>query len=141
MPELSWAKIRQAVYDRASGCCEYCQTCEVNIGQTMQVDHIDPLGGDTLDNLALACWSCNNHKRQAITAIDPQTNQTVRLFHPRKDEWKEHFQWSESSIHAHGLTAIGRATIARLKMNRAMIVVARKRWVEGGYHPPEKLSS
>lgn len=103
----------------------------------MQVDHIDPSGGDTLDNLALACWSCNNYKRQAVTAVDPQTNQNVSLFHPRKDQWSDHFQWSESSIRIEGLTAVGRATIDRLKINRAIIVVARKRWVDAGYHPPD----
>ena len=44
MGELSWNALKQMVYERANGCCEYCQTCEVNSGQTMQVDHIDPQG-------------------------------------------------------------------------------------------------
>jgi hypothetical protein len=46
MGELSWNALKQIVYERASGCCEYCQTCEANSGQTMQVDHIDPQGDD-----------------------------------------------------------------------------------------------
>jgi 5-methylcytosine-specific restriction endonuclease McrA len=45
MGEWSWNALKQFVYERANGCCEYCQTCETNSGQTMQVDHIDPQGG------------------------------------------------------------------------------------------------
>ena len=41
MTDSSWTDIRQAVYERANGCCEYCQTCEINTGQTMQIDHIE----------------------------------------------------------------------------------------------------
>lgn len=49
MTELSWVAIKRLVYERAQGYCEYCQTAEENSGQTMQVDHIDPQGGDTLE--------------------------------------------------------------------------------------------
>lgn len=35
-----------------------------------------------------------------------------------------------------GLTAIGRATISRLRLNRADAVDARRHWVEAGWHPP-----
>ena len=63
MGELSWNAIKQIVYERANGCCEYCQTCEANSGQTMQVDHIDPRGDDRLENLCLSCWNCNSSKR------------------------------------------------------------------------------
>jgi len=135
MSELSWQEIRQQVYNRANGCCEYCQTCEVNTGQTMQVDHIHPGSGDGLDNLALSCWNCNNHKRQATDTLDPETNTTVSLFHPRKQKWSDHFEWIDNFIRIRGRTATGRATIIRLKMNRPAIVVARKRWVDAGYHP------
>ncbi len=79
MSELSWAAIKQLVRERADGCCEYCQTSEENSGQTMQVDHINPMGGDALDNLCLSCWSCNNHKHKAIFAIDPVTGQGNRI--------------------------------------------------------------
>lgn len=137
MSEPAWSEIRQFVYERAKGCCEYCQTCEVNTGQTMQVDHIDPSGADDLDNLALACWNCNNHKRQATHTPDPQTQTMVPLFHPRQHIWSEHFEWIDNAIRLRGLTPTGRATILRLKMNRPSIVIARKRWSEAGYHPPK----
>jgi len=103
----------------------------------MQVDHIDPLSGDDLDNLALACWNCNNHKRQATQAIDPESETEVRLFHPRNDIWRDHFVWAHNYSQIAGQTPIGRATIIRLKMNRPILVTARRRWVDGGYHRPE----
>ncbi len=37
-----------------------------------------------------------------------------------------------------GLTATGRATIQRLKMNRPAVVGARKEWLEAGWHPPNQ---
>lgn len=55
MSKSQWDKLREQVYERAKGCCEYCRTCEVNTGQTMQVDHIDPDGGNNLSNLCLSC--------------------------------------------------------------------------------------
>jgi len=133
----TWKTLQQQVYERANGCCEYCQTCEVNIGQTMQVDHIDPNGIDELDNLCLSCWNCNNSKRKATTAPDPENGQIVSLFNPRTQLWNEHFEWIDGGVRLQGLTATGRATIERLKMNRSTLVVARKRWAEGGYHPPQ----
>jgi hypothetical protein len=135
--ELSWATLRQLVYDRADGCCEYCRTCEANIGQTMQVDHILPNNDDSLDNLCLSCWNCNTSKHQATQAIDPISNEWVDLFHPRTHSWQDHFQWIDNGVRLIGLTAIGRATIMRLKMNRPAMLVARQRWVENGYHPPK----
>ncbi|MTJ15135.1 hypothetical protein FJR11_21690 [Anabaena sp. UHCC 0187] len=33
------------------------------------------------------------------------------------------------------ITAIGRATITRLRMNNPVIIFARKRWVISGWHP------
>ena len=82
MSEQSWAATRRLVRERADHCCEYCQTCEALIGQPMHVDHIDPGGGDTLDNLCLACAACNLSKGIATTADDPETREFVKLFNP-----------------------------------------------------------
>ena len=138
MNDLSWQALRKKVYERAQGCCEYCQTSEVNTGQTMHVDHIEPAGGDALDNLCLACWNCNTSKHKTTTAIDPDTQELVPLFSPRSQSWPDHFEWVDQAVRVRGLTAVGRATVERLKMNRAAIVIARSRWVEGGYHPPDR---
>jgi hypothetical protein len=135
MNDLSWNNIKLQVYKRARGCCEYCQTAEANIGQTMQVDHIDPNGDDNLENLCLACWNCNTSKHKAVKASDPITNEFVTLYNPRSQNWDDHFRWIDNGIRLQGLTNVGRATIERLKMNRPAIVIARQRWVSGGFHP------
>lgn len=102
----------------------------------MHIEHIDPLGGDGLENLCLACSNCNLSKARATYAFDPATNQFVPLFNPRTQVWAEHFRWSENGELLLGLTPTGRATISRLKMNQDRMITARKRWIEAGYHPP-----
>jgi hypothetical protein len=136
MSNLSWNVLRQLVYDRAQGCCEYCRTCEANTGQTMQVDHIDPQGPDALDNLCLSCWNCNSSKHKATTAPDPETGASSPLFNPRTQRWSDHFEWVDEFTRLRGLTPEGRSTIERLKINRPAMTVARQRWVLSGFHPP-----
>jgi hypothetical protein len=137
MADLSWNATRKLVYERAGGCCEYCQTCEANIGQAMHIEHIDPAGGDSPDNLCLSCANCNLGKAQATDAADPETGAVVPLFNPRSQVWTDHFTWIDGGIRLHGLTPTGRATVERLRMNQDRVVVARSRWVESGYHPPQ----
>ena len=67
---------REAVVERARGCCEYCRSQERFATGPFSVEHIQPrdLGGtDALDNLALACQGCNNFKYNTIEAPDPET--------------------------------------------------------------------
>jgi hypothetical protein len=138
MSRISY-EMRQHVTDRAKGLCEYCQTAQI-IVVTMEVDHIIPqvAGGETdLDNLCLVCRGCNGFKLAFQTDIDPQTNQQTDLYNPRTQEWSHHFQWSEDGTFVIGLTPTGRATIQRLKMNRAGIVSSRELWVQAGWHPPK----
>jgi hypothetical protein len=138
MNDVSWAAKRKQVYERAGGICEYCRTNEANTGIGMQVDHIDPQGGDRVDNLCLACANCNGSKHKAVMARDPTTQTLVPLFNPRTQVWTEHFEWADGSTRMHGKTPTGRATIERLQVNRPMMVSARLRWVESGYHPPDE---
>ena len=91
MSEHSWEATKQYVHERAQECCEYCRTCEANIGQTMHVEHIDPNGNDDPENLCLACPNCNFSKAVAVTAIDALTGETVSLYNPRHQQWSEHF--------------------------------------------------
>ncbi|MBL1137809.1 MAG: HNH endonuclease [Chloroflexi bacterium] len=134
----SWRTTKQLVFERAKGCCEYCQTCEDNTGQPMHIEHIDPHGGDDLDNLCLSCSSCNLSKAVATSAKDPETDTVVPLFNPRINHWYEHFEWSENGLILLGKTPIGRATIERLKMNQERLIRARSNWIEAGNHPPPK---
>lgn len=135
--QLSWNAIKLRVYQRANGCCEYCQTCEGNTAQAMHTEHIDPFGGDILDNLCLACSNCNLSKARATSAIDPETKEVVNLFNPRTQNWHEHFEWIDDGLILKGITSTGRATIQRFKMNQPRVLIARRRWIMGGFHPPK----
>jgi 5-methylcytosine-specific restriction endonuclease McrA len=70
MPESRvTAQQKKAVAERAKGCCEYCRSQASFAIQPFAVEHIIPKsqGGETkLDNLALACQGCNNHKYNKI---------------------------------------------------------------------------
>lgn len=61
----------------------------------------------------------------------------VSLFHPHRQVWEEHFKWSEDGTELVGLTPIGRATIAALKMNCPQLIRVRRMWVKVGEHPPQ----
>jgi 5-methylcytosine-specific restriction endonuclease McrA len=123
----------------ARQCCEYCQTQQRLIGMPLVIDHIRPraLGGSSdRANLAASCHRCNMLKGAKITAVDPTTGTDTRLFNPRRDNWHEHFAWTEQATHIQGLTAIGRATVPALQLNNAYAVASRAIWVSEGWHPP-----
>lgn len=136
MTELSQSALRRLVHARAAGCCEYCRTCDLNTGQQMHIEHINPSAGDSPDNLCLACPNCNLSKGAATSALDEVSGVAVALFNPRVQRWAEHFEWIEGGTQIHGITPTGRATVLRLKMNRPRIVRARQNWVVAGTHPP-----
>jgi len=132
--------IKRTVIARAEERCKYCQCWARNSTYTFNIDHIFPIskgGQDILSNLAYSCYGCNNHKSDKTTATDPKTQQEVRLFNPRTDEWNEHFEWSEDALQVIGLTEIGRATIDCLKLNRKGIVNLRRLTIMSGEHPPK----
>ena len=64
MGELSWNALKQIVYERAHGCCEYCQTCETNSGRRCRLITLTHGGRRALDNLCLSCWNCNSSKHK-----------------------------------------------------------------------------
>jgi len=133
------AHLKERIQQADKGGCAYCLTNELNSGMPMTIDHIAPTsqGGETIfENLCLACRSCNQYKANQTRGEDPQTGEIVPLFNPRKDKWGNHFDWSADGTRIEGLTAVGRATVIVLRMNRSGIVGARSRWVIGGWHPP-----
>lgn len=131
--------LRQKVRQRAENRCEYCLSHQDYIMGRLQIDHIQPLakgGTDTEDNLCLACELCNQYKWVQTESLDPQSSETVSLFNPRQQQWKEHFTWSTEGTEIIGLTACGRATIAALILNNNLAVIVRQNWVKAGWHPP-----
>lgn len=130
---------QEAVRRRAQGLCEYCHTAEQWQYVPFTVDHIVPVsqsGTSTLDNLALACFHCNRRKADRLQATDPKNAELVALFHPRRHRWGEHFIWSADGLRIVGLTAIGRATIAALDLNRQRVVHIRAADIAVDRHPP-----
>jgi 5-methylcytosine-specific restriction endonuclease McrA len=93
-------------------------------------------GGTDLDNLALACPGCNGHKYNKTTHPDPVDGTLIPLFNPRTQRWQDHFTWNDDFSHIVALTAIGRATLEALKLNRAGLVNMRKALFAIGLHPP-----
>lgn len=133
-------KLRQRVAEQARHRCGYCQSSEEVTGFPMEIDHLVPLalGGPTREeNLWLACSACNSFKGHRISARDPESGRTVRLFNPREQRWEEHFAWADSGTRIVGRTAVGRATVRALRLNRSLLVRARRAWVKAGWHPPE----
>jgi HNH endonuclease len=105
----------------------------------MSFDHILPTskgGQTTFENVCLACRSCNEFKSDITQGCDPLTGEVSQLFNPRQQTWGDHFDWSEDGTKIRGLTATGRTTLLILQMNNFSVVIARRRWVAGGWHPP-----
>jgi hypothetical protein len=132
-------KIRLSVAQRAQFCCEYCWSQQKYSPDYFSVEHIIPRiknGTNLLPNLAYACLACNGHKYAHIEAIDPVSGILSPLYNPRIDIWEQHFRWSHDFAFLTGITAIGRATIAKLKLNRESVVNLRIVLENIGKHPP-----
>jgi len=123
---------------RAEGRCEYCRASEEAFNFAFEVEHIIPTargGSDAMDNLALACNACNSYKGVFEVGYDAETQTEVALFHPRRDNWAEHFQFQFDSGEIGGLTPTGRATVNRLQINSQRQVSVRLLWVQLDLYP------
>ena len=123
---------------RADFRCEYCRAPQEAFNFGFEVEHIYPhsAGGDNSDsNLALSCASCNGFKSDAVAGRDDAEAELVPLFHPRRDLWEQHFAFDPELTHVIGLSAVGRATVTRLKMNSLFQVRARLHWISMGLYP------
>jgi hypothetical protein len=122
------AALRKLVRRRAGNRCEYCRLAQEDLPlATFHVEHVTPRkhrGGDDEANLALACDQCNLHKGPNLSGIDPETEDVVELFHPRRQNWAQHFSISEGRVI--GLTPCGRATVVVCDMNSPDRVEVRR---------------
>jgi hypothetical protein len=133
-------KLRRRVIRVAENRCEYCRAAQEMTLATFHLDHVIPqvAGGTTVfENLCLSCPFCNQFKGEQWRARDPETRRLVTLFHPRRDHWAEHFEWSRDGTVIVGLTSRGRATVNALQLNNPISLIARRFWVASGIHPPE----
>lgn len=133
------AALQAAILADAGHRCGYCHSDERLTGMALSIEHLHPraAGGLTVrENLWRSCRACNEQKGAQVQGIDPETGETVPLYNPRRQPWNAHFCWSRDGTHMLGRTAIGRATVVALRLNRPLVVAARRRWALVGWHPP-----
>ena len=126
------ARLRRQIRDRAGHLSEYCRTPQDLSPSALEVDHVVPrsMQGETeLENLCLACRTCNGAKQAPSEARDFRTGRLVPLFHPRLQRWDEHFAWSDDFTRILGITPIGCVTVEALDMNSERMLLLRKLWV------------
>jgi len=125
---VNWPEaVRKLVESRAFGRCEYCLLDQVDTGLPHEIDHVisrKHQGTGDPQNLAFACYLCNRYKGSDIASINPGMGELVRLFHPRRDHWVEHFRIVGPIIEP--LTNIGAATSHLLRFNIPARVVERQ---------------
>ena len=127
-------KLREQILQKAESRCEYCRLQQKFAYHTHEIDHIyaEKHGGSTeTDNLCLSCADCNRHKGSNLCSLDPDTGKIVALYHPRKAQWKDHFQILDTGI-IQPLTPEGRVTAKVLQFNRLELVVERERLIRLG---------
>jgi hypothetical protein len=103
-----------------------------------QVDHViaEKHGGLTgPDNLAFACTFCNRSKGTDIGSILPGTEEFIRFFNPRVDEWSEHFRLDRIQISP--LTPIGNVTERILRFNQSERKLERDVLGQNGRYPSD----
>jgi hypothetical protein len=130
--------LRKLVIRRAGNRCEYCQLSQEGQEATFHIDHIVPLavGGQTApENLALACVSCSL-KKGAKEFVRLRGGEKTRLFNPRIDKWRDHFEWKNTILAAR--SELGNAMIALLDLNRPIILAIREEEKYLKRHPLKK---
>jgi hypothetical protein len=135
------ANFKQFIIERSKGYCEYCQCPSDFSTELFSIEHIIPRsknGSDELDNLAYACIGCNIYKSDKTEFVDVVSQSLSNLYNPRTMNWADHFVWDESSTVILGKTAIGRATIEALKLNRRPVKNLRRALIAIGEHPPSE---
>lgn len=136
MAETISGALRQLVFERAAGRCEYCLLSQAVTVYKHEPDHIIPKqhdGQTTADNLALACSRCNRYKGYNVGSFDPESGDLVPFFNPRTQVWSVHFRLEGAFIQP--LTPAGRVTAKMLHFNEFDRVEERERLIEINLYP------
>lgn len=89
---------RAIIYQRDGGCCRYCGTQ----AKDLVLDHIEPRSffmpselhiADRSDNLASACWSCNEAKGNRDWPRTRVVGVTARCWDCQQHEYLEERPW------------------------------------------------
>ena len=125
---------RLKVAERANFRCEYCLIFERYAFLPFHIEHIISIkhGGTSNEaNLAFSCPLCNYSKGPNVATYDETMSNLVRLFHPRKDKWGNHFEIHKTRLIT-SKTPIGVATIKILDLNHIESVDERKTMIDKG---------
>ncbi|MCB9304620.1 MAG: HNH endonuclease [Lewinellaceae bacterium] len=136
MSEYVPEKLRSLVIARASHCCEYCLMHDSDLIFSGHIDHIISLkheGPTEAGNLAYSCLVCNVNKGTDVASYLREEDEYYPLFHPRRDNWHEHFYLQEGRIIAK--TKIGEVTVRILQFNRTDRVQRRLLLEKVGRYP------
>jgi HNH endonuclease len=128
--------LRRLVTERAREQCEYCLFPQTASLFAFEMEHIiaEKHDGTTeSDNLALACPCCNRFKGSDLGSIDPETQQLTAFFHPRLQQWLDHFRLEGGAIVP--LTPAGRVTTKILQFNLAERILEREQLIQMGAYP------
>jgi len=137
---MSLSTFKRVVLERVKCLCEYCKSPTSIFSQPFSIEHIIPKsrGGETSENnLALSCQGCNNYKYIKTKGLDRISGLVATLFHPRQDNWADHFAWSDDGVEIIGISSKGRVTVEELRLNRNQLKNLRCLLVDAGIHPPE----
>src|ERR1700741_1084160 len=129
---------RETVELRAGRRCEYCRAPQPATRIRYDLEPVFPEsrgGTDDVDNLALACPTCNYHKSSHLLGLDEEGLANRPLFNPRKDRWDQHFELDRVGLRLQGKTAAGSGTVNRLRMNDPLQIEARAVWMELDLYP------
>jgi HNH endonuclease len=133
------APLGARIVAQAGNRCGYCLAHQQYVYEMLHIEPIEPRargGSNDEANLWMACALCNGAKRDQTHGRDSVTRRWVRLFNPRRQQWKRHFQWSEDGTEIIGRTVCGRATVEALHMNSDLAILVRMNWIKVGWHPP-----
>lgn len=134
-PYLS-QEIRQLVINRADRLCEYCLIHSDDTVLGCSIDHIISLkhsGPNEANNLAYACIFCNRYKGSDIGSIIWETQEFIRFYNPRRDQWSEHFRLEQSTITP--VSSIGEVTVRILGFNDRNRLMERQILIDQGRYP------
>jgi len=133
------APLRARIVAQAGNRCGYYQAHQQYVYKTLHIEPIEPRargGSNEEANRWLACALCNRATRDQTHGRGPATRRWVRLFNPRRQQWKRHFQWSEDGTEIIGRTVCGQATVEALHLNSDLAVLVCMNWIKVGWHPP-----
>lgn len=129
-------KVRRLVAERAEFRCEYCRIHSDDMFLSFEIDHVIPIkhgGNNAIDNLALACPHCNQHKGSDFATLLDNFEDIVILFNPRIHQWATHFEVMDGEILPK--TRIGQARVKIFRFNQPDLLILRQLLIQAGCYP------